>query len=529
MPVPHYIAGACVFALLTFAPPVAGATAPSASTAPAVLPQPSSSDNGTKTAVAVPKKKSAQQAAVTPKVKATRKKTQPAAARKASGGKKAVKTAQPAKTGNKSAAKPTKPAKPVEKHAAGKPKSVVVQKSEALKAFPVANVPEISAAKASTLSVAETWQPLMSRLGQDGVEKVYLHGMFGRLGDTYSHIPMGTKINELFTYKYMPKPPRKAPVAEKSDTPPVYKWALKPETVAKCKDYLDGHKEAFARMEKEYGVPKEVVAGLLMVETKLGAYLGASSSFWSLACLAASDTPERVDPALQALPLPMTQDKMEWVSKLLKERSVWAYKELLALITHCKANDLDPLTMPGSVYGAIGLCQFMPSNLSKFAVDGNKDGKIDLFEPADAIPSVGNYLKKHGWEGENRDAHHKVIKKYNKSNVYANTILALAEAIVAPPVDPAVAVASTDTAKKVKNGKTAKPAAKAPAKAKKPAGKKTSSAKKTSAKAKSAPAASSPASSPAQPDSAQPDPAKPAHPKQGGASPAQAAQPASAG
>ncbi len=298
--------------------------------------------------------------------------------------------------------------------------------------FPASRVTPLQPKRDMHSSVAETWMPLLLRLHNDGIEMGYLRSMFGRMGDSYSHEPMGSKVNELFTLKFVPRPPRKTPV-KKPDGPPVYKSMVTPESVAKCKAYLDAHAAAFTRMEEQYGVPKEVVVGLLMVETRLGTFLGHNSSFWSLACMAAADKPDRVEPALRALPLPMTADKEEWLQKVLRERSAWAYKELLALIRHGMKNNLDPLAMPGSVYGAIGICQFMPSNLPKFAVDGNKDGKIDLFDPEDAIPSVGNYLKEHGWAGKDRDIHHKTLKRYNKSTVYANTILAIADAVAVPP------------------------------------------------------------------------------------------------
>lgn len=298
------------------------------------------------------------------------------------------------------------------------------------KNFPVSSVPAVSPDKAAALPVAETWLPLMGRLAKDGVAPDHLKGLFGRLGDSYSHVPMGTKVTEIFTYKYMPRPKRSR---KAGGTTPVYKGFVTPESVAKCKAYMAAHAPAFTAMEAAYGVPPAVVAGLLMVETRLGEYLGGSSSFWSLACLAAADSPERVATTVRELPLPMTPDKEQWLAALLRERSAWAYTELLALITHSKAQGLDPLLMPGSVYGAIGICQFMPSNLPKFAVDGNKDGKIDLFDPADAIPSVGNYLKQHGWKNSGRATRHAALKRYNKSTVYANTILALADAISPPP------------------------------------------------------------------------------------------------
>ena len=303
--------------------------------------------------------------------------------------------------------------------------------------FPASKVVPLATPQSAALPVAETWMPLVVRLNKDGIPMEYLRGMFGRIGDVYSHEPMGTKVTELFTNKYVQKPPRTAPV-QKSTTPPVYKSMVTPESVAKCAVYLEMHAAAFAAMEARYGVPKEVIAGLLMVETRLGTFLGHNSSFWSLACMASADKPERVEATVKSLPLPMTPDREQWLQQILRERSSWAYKELFALIKHGMDNGLDPLAMPGSVYGAIGICQFMPSNLPKFAVDGNNDGRIDLFDPADAIASVGNYLKEHGWTGKDRQekdrpGHHATLKRYNKSNIYANTILALADAMAAPP------------------------------------------------------------------------------------------------
>ena len=305
------------------------------------------------------------------------------------------------------------------------------------KNFPASEVQPLEVQKGASLAIEDTWLPLVSRLNKDGVEFEYLRGMFGRMGDSYSHEPMGTKINELFTNKFVPKPPVTVS-PPKSATPPVYKNMVTVENITKCKGYLQTYQVAFAAMEDMYGIPQEIVVSLLMVETRLGTYLGKNSSFWSLACMAAADSPHRVEATVSTLPLPMTPDKDEWLRKILHERSMWAYKELLALIKYSIANGLDPLGMPGSVYGAIGICQFMPSNLSKYAVDGNKDGKIDLFDPVDAISSVGNYLKEHGgkgkdWQNKDREKHRASLKRYNKSTIYANTILALAEGLAVQP------------------------------------------------------------------------------------------------
>lgn len=299
--------------------------------------------------------------------------------------------------------------------------------------FPVSRAALVPPEAGARLPIAQTWRPLMTRLKEDGIEDAYLQALFGRMGDSYSHMPMGTKINELYVRKFMPRPPR----AKKPATgPAVYKSMVTPGNVERCREYLLRNAVAFGAMEAAFPVPRETVAALLMVETRLGAFLGSNSALWSLACLAAADSPERVQPTLSVLE--MTPERLEWAQKILRERSGWAYKELLALVRHSKDNGLDPLAMPGSVYGAIGLCQFMPTNLPKFAVDGDKDGRIDLFDPADAIPSVANYLAAHGWKKGDRAAQHKALMRYNKSRVYANTILALGDAIAAP-LEPAAA------------------------------------------------------------------------------------------
>ena len=484
-----------------------GATAAKASveSAPSVPPAVAVT-NGSSTPAATAKQKPAPAL----KKKSTAKKVNPAeatpSAKKASAPKKGS-------ANGKSKATPAKatPARATSDKAVAK--AVAKEAPPVVTGFPVSEVPPFSAKDGATLPVAETWQPLMLRLQKDGIEASYLRSMFGRMGTAYSHMPMGTKVAELFKIKYVPRTPRTTP-ASKSDTPPVYKNMLKPEIVLRCKGYLEQHAKAFALMEKQYGVPKEIVASLLMVETRHGAFLGKNSAFWSLACMAAADTPERVEAVFPELPLPMTPDKEGWLKKILQERSAWAQKELLALIVYSKANGLDPLAMPGSVYGAIGICQFMPSNLSPFAVDGNMDGVISLFEPVDAIFSVGNYLKEHGWVGadfkeKDRDGHHASLKRYNKSNVYANTILALADAIVAPPEDADAAGAAV--AAKPGDGKTV--AKKAPVE----------KAKKTSATAPKKQGAKKTAKSP----SAEKGGAKPSAKKAKEKAPANPAKPSS--
>ncbi len=76
----------------------------------------------------------------------------------------------------------------------------------------------------------------------------------------------------------------------------------------------------------------------------------------------------------------------------------------------------------------------MPSNVLCYGIDADKDGRIDLFAKADALYSTANYLRGHGWKCTmDRDSQLQVILEYNKSLVYANTVLAVAEKLKSYP------------------------------------------------------------------------------------------------
>jgi len=110
------------------------------------------------------------------------------------------------------------------------------------------------------------------------------------------------------------------------------------------------------------------------------------------------------------------------------EKSGWAYRELKALLRYTERERIDVLEITGSYAGAMGIPQFMPSNISRYATDGNMDGRIDLFEHADAIASIASFLKGCGWyRGIDNKKAKKVIRQYNPSSYYIDTILQVAE------------------------------------------------------------------------------------------------------
>jgi membrane-bound lytic murein transglycosylase B len=175
---------------------------------------------------------------------------------------------------------------------------------------------------------------------------------------------------------------------------------LSRKSLERGRTMLTKNLDTFRTAEAAYGVEREIVLAVLRVETNFGQYTGKSPVFNSLLTLAL----------------------------LENRRSLWAEGELLEFLRYCKERHLDPLAIKGSWAGAFGMCQFIPSSFTKFAVDGNGDGAIDLFNLADAVASIANYLKAHGWEKGKIDRNREALLAYNRCDSYVEGVLAYARA-----------------------------------------------------------------------------------------------------
>jgi membrane-bound lytic murein transglycosylase B len=132
-----------------------------------------------------------------------------------------------------------------------------------------------------------------------------------------------------------------------------------------------------ARAEAEYGVPAEIIVGIIGVETIYGRDTGRFRVVDVLTTLAFA-YPEA----------PNRNDRMQFFRSELEKTLVLARKE-----------GIDPFSLLGSFAGAVGMPQFMPGNILKFGVDYDGDGVVDLRNSAaDAIGSVANFLVAHGWD-----------------------------------------------------------------------------------------------------------------------------------
>lgn len=155
---------------------------------------------------------------------------------------------------------------------------------------------------------------------------------------------------------------------------PWYKYKtrfLTRDHVVRGKKFWLHHRKAIQQASSIYHVPPEIIVAVIGVETNYGRTTGH----------------HRVIDALTTLALKYPKRKR------------FFRKELENFLLLTREQRLNPLKIRGSYAGAIGLPQFMPSSYRAYAVDLDKDGSADLVDSAsDAIGSVANYFKVHGWE-----------------------------------------------------------------------------------------------------------------------------------
>jgi membrane-bound lytic murein transglycosylase B len=153
---------------------------------------------------------------------------------------------------------------------------------------------------------------------------------------------------------------------------------IDPVRIAAGVAFWQDNQATLERAEQEFGVPPEIIVGILGVETIYGQQMGNFRAIDALATL--------------AFDFPQSHPRAA-------ERSTYFAAELETFLVLQSQAGADPLKPLGSYAGAMGMPQFMPSSSARWAVDYDGDGRIDLAgSPADVIGSVANYFKSYGWQ-----------------------------------------------------------------------------------------------------------------------------------
>ncbi len=196
-------------------------------------------------------------------------------------------------------------------------------------------------------------------------------------------------------------------------SPAVKSWTryrsrfIEPLRIRAGREFLAEHAASFERAEQDFGVPREVVAAIIGVETIYGRHTGDFELLSALSTLAFTWPP----------------------------RAELFRRELGELFLLAREQSRDVAAFRGSYAGALGYPQFLPSSWRRYAVDFDGDGRADLIgSPVDAIGSVAAYLAAHGWE-----AGEPVAQRIRITDEAAAPL-------VAAGVEPSIDTATLDTA-----------------------------------------------------------------------------------
>ena len=173
------------------------------------------------------------------------------------------------------------------------------------------------------------------------------------------------------------------------------KLFLEEKRISNGKKFIQENSALFDRVEDQFGVPREIITSILGVETRYGKIKGSYRVLDSLATLG-FDFPRR--------------------SKFFKS-------ELIQFFILTRENNLDINSVQGSYAGAMGYGQFISSSYRAYAIDYDDDGYADLFNSVpDAVASIANYLKKHGWKREGSIVKRVELNKVSKTYKHQNNL-----------------------------------------------------------------------------------------------------------
>ena len=168
---------------------------------------------------------------------------------------------------------------------------------------------------------------------------------------------------------------------------------------------LRKHKRTFDRVERKYGVPREILTVIWGMETNFGGYMGKSDVITSLAAL--THNCRRTD-----LFRPHLLGALKIVDRGWMKRS----------------------QMKGAMHGEIGMTQFLAGNYARYGVDFDRNGRVDLRRSVpDVLASTANFLRKNGWKpgGSYQPGSYNfgVLNAWNEWTAYQKTIARAAKAL----------------------------------------------------------------------------------------------------
>jgi membrane-bound lytic murein transglycosylase B len=218
------------------------------------------------------------------------------------------------------------------------------------------------------------------------------------------------------------------------DSRDIYAQFSEPYAMRLARRFQQRHAGQLKAVEAEYGVPQGVLVAILLIETQFGNARLPYRVLEVFTTLAVEGHPDAVERHYARIRDVRPDVEKEWLASRLVKKAEFAVAELVAVLSMFRDNLQHLYEVRGSYAGALGMPQFLPSSYLRWAVDGNGDGDVDLNDLDDALPSMANYLRAHGW-GPNAPFQTKwrALWEYNRSPNYVRAIFEVAFRLQEPP------------------------------------------------------------------------------------------------
>jgi|GEM_PF-1565936 len=261
------------------------------------------------------------------------------------------------------------------------------------------------------VSLYRGWDYLVERLRLHGVKERDLVALYGNPSmPPFTFVP----------FKLRPR-----------ESHSIYAGFLSRQNFKLGANFIRLQRREFDRMQERLKVPREIVAAILVVESQIGKNTGKEMVLYRLSRVSSVAAPENIRRNFEILRKDDNSVTLTAVENRANYLEATFLPEIPALIEISKRNKINALNVRGSIAGAFGFPQFLPSAFLKYGLDGNRDGVVSLYNDVDALWSAANYLASYGYHKElplpERRA---ILWRYNKSDAYIDTVLAVGEGII---------------------------------------------------------------------------------------------------
>jgi membrane-bound lytic murein transglycosylase B len=251
------------------------------------------------------------------------------------------------------------------------------------------------------------WDYVVEKLRDDGISEKLLAAVYRD-----SRMPLKERI-----------PFKLAPVESRA----IYKQFTEKSQIELARTFMSNYRDTLAAAARRFKVSPAVVSAILMIESRFGEVTGEHLVAYRLSRVASAPEDRNVQWNYERLSKETPNISLRALKKRAEYLDKTFYPEIRTLLQMAERDGLDVFQLKGSISGAFGLPQFLPTSFEKYAVDGDGDGEISVFKLEDAIFSVANYFAESGWrDGLSQSRKHDVVMKYNKSKAYAEAVLKIA-------------------------------------------------------------------------------------------------------